>query len=336
MLKEALLYKKLADKKVSCFLCAHYCVISDGNFGICQMRQNKEGILYTHAYGSIVAANIDPIEKKPIFHMLPGSKSFSIATVGCNFQCGFCQNWQISQKKEAEKLGVGSQPMSPEEIVKEALRSACKSISFTYTEPTIFFEYALETAQRAKEQGLSTIFVTNGYMTKDALAMIEPYLDAANVDLKFFRDESYRRVCGGRLQPVLDTISLMREKNIWVEVTTLLVPGENDSCDELKGIASFLAGVGKEIPWHISRFHPDYKMADKNATALGLLHEACKIGKDAGLRYVYVGNILEEEKTYCYQCGQPLISRRGFEVLEYNLKNGRCPGCHSALDGVAL
>ncbi len=336
MLKEALLYKKLSDKKVSCFLCAHYCLIGDGNFGVCQVRQNKDGILYTHAYGAVVAAHVDPIEKKPIFHMLPGSQSFSIATAGCNFHCGFCQNWQISQKKEAQKLGVGLDKMAPEEIVAAALDAGCKSISYTYTEPTIFFEYAFLTAKIAKEKGLYNIFVTNGYMTQPALEMITPYLDGANVDLKFFNDDSYKRVCGARLKPVLETISLMHKRGIWVEVTTLIIPGENDSPDELKGIASFLADVGREIPWHISRFHPDYKMTNHDATPLAILKEAYKIGHAAGLRYVYIGNAWEEEKTYCYNCGKGLLTRIGFDVTENNLKNGKCPECSVALDGVAL
>lgn len=336
MLKEALLYKKLPEKKVSCFLCSHRCLINDGKFGICQVRQNKGGVLYTYAYGEVVAANIDPIEKKPLFHVLPGSSSFSIAAAGCNFRCGFCQNWQISQIRRDDKLTLSSKPMSPQEIVASALSYKCKSISYTYTEPTIFFEYAFETAKLAKTKGLYNLFVTNGYMTKEALEMFQPYLDAANVDLKFFNDQSYRRVCGAKLRPVLESIALMRKLNIWVEVTTLVVPGENDSAEELKGIASFLAATGKEIPWHISRFHPDYKMMDKASTPLGKLKEAEQIGKDAGLRYVYIGNVLEEEKTYCSKCARSLISRLGFDVIENNLKNGKCPDCSTALDGLAL
>ena len=336
MLKEALLYKKLEGKKVSCFLCSHRCLINDGSFGICQVRQNKGGVLYTYAYGEVAAANIDPIEKKPLFHVLPGSSSFSIAAAGCNFRCGFCQNWQISQKRESDKFGVSLQPMSPQEIVANALRYKCKSISYTYTEPTIFFEYAFETARLAKIKGLYNVFVTNGYMTKEALESFNPYLDAANVDLKFFNDESYRRVCGGKLRPVLESIALMRKLNIWVEVTTLVVPGENDSTEELKEIALFLAATGKEIPWHISRFHPDYKMTDKASTALSKLKEAWQLGKDAGLRYVYIGNVLEEEKTYCCKCARSLISRLGFALVENNLKNGKCPDCGRALEGLAL
>ena len=348
IVKEALLYKKLPEKKVACFLCAHRCLISEGKFGICQTRQNKGGSLYTYAYGGVVAANIDPIEKKPLFHFLPGSKSFSIAAAGCNFRCGFCQNWRISQKKEADKSVERPVPMSPSEIVKGALKYKCRSISYTYTEPTIFFEYAYESARLAREKGLLNIFVTNGYMTKEALEMIRPYLDAANVDLKFFNNESYRRVCGGSLQPVMDTISLMRRLGVWVEVTTLIVPGENDSPEELKAIASFLAGAGKEIPWHISRFHPDYKMTNKDSTPLSILKAAYKIGKDAGLRYVYIGNVPEEawaigspttalwpeEKTSCYKCQKSLISRMGFEVIENNLKSGACPSCGTVLDGI--
>lgn len=336
MLKEALLYNKLAHNKVSCFLCSHYCSISEGDSGICGVRRNKGGTLYTYAYGEAAAAHIDPIEKKPIFHILPGTRSFSIAACGCNFRCGFCQNWQISQVKEAKKLGLKSQPLSPREIVKYALEAKCASISYTYTEPTIFFEYALETAKIAREKGLYNIFVTNGYMTKEALEMIGPYLDGANVDLKFFDDEKYRKICGARLQPVLDSIALMRRLKIWVEVTTLVVPGENDSPAELKGIASFLAGVGKEIPWHISRFHPDYKMPDREATPFGVLQKAYAIGKEAGLRYVYIGNASEEETTYCHSCGEALISRRGFEVVKNALKKGKCPKCNTALDGAAL
>lgn len=335
-MKEALLYKRLEGKKVSCFLCAHHCLIEDGGFGICQVRKNQDGTLYTFAYGSVAAANIDPIEKKPLFHMLPGSKSYSIAAVGCNFACGFCQNWQISQKKEADRLSVGSHQMPPDEIVENAIRHKCKSISYTYTEPTIFFEYALETAKFAKEKGLYNIFVTNGYMTKDALLMIKPYLDAANVDLKYFNEESYRKVCGAKLAPILETISLMHKLGIWVEVTTLVIPEENDSKEELKGIASFLADVGKEIPWHISRFHPDYKMTNLEPSPLEKLKEALTIGKDAGLYYVYIGNVLEEDRTYCYGCKKTLISRFGFEVTGNNLENGLCPGCKRKLEGVAL
>lgn len=336
MLKEAILYNKAENLRTDCFLCNHYCKIQEGKYGVCGVRQNIKGILYTDVYGEVIALHVDPIEKKPLFHFFPGSKAFSIATVGCNFRCGFCQNWQISQKKEADRLGLRPEKVSPEEIVEQAIKYNCKSISYTYTEPTIFFEYAYDIAKIAKERGLYNNFVTNGYMTKDALGVIRPYLDAANVDLKFFNDENYRKVCGAKLEPVLETIRFMRELKIWVEVTTLVVPGQNDSTKELKEIAAFLADTDKEIPWHISRFHPDYQMADLEATPLTKLKEAYRIGKDAGLRYVYIGNVLEEEKTFCYNCDTELISRLGFEVLRNNIKKSKCPKCGSVIDGVGL
>ena len=334
MSKEALLYKKEDNGTIKCLLCNHFCEINNDAYGVCGVRQNKKGVLYTDVYGSIVALNIDPIEKKPFYHFLPGSKSLSIATVGCNFRCKFCQNWQISQKKEAESLGVSERKISPEEIVNEALKQKCKGISYTYTEPTIFFEYALDTAKIAKEKGLYNSFVTNGYMTREALETIRPYLDAANVDLKFFSEENYRKFCGAKLAPVLETIRTMQEFGIWVEITTLLIPSLNDSKQELQDIASFIASVGCEIPWHISRFHPDYKATDLSSTPAERLEEAYEIGKKAGLRYVYRGNMLREESTYCYGCGKELITRVGFSMTKNVIKSGRCPFCQTVIDGV--
>lgn len=330
MFKEAVLYNKESSLQTDCYLCNHFCKIKDGKFGVCGVRQNIKGVLYAHSYGKIIAMHIDPIEKKPMFHLFPGSKSFSIACAGCNFRCGFCQNWSISQIK-----GISNeQDVSPEYIVEQAKKYNCKSISYTYTEPTIFFEYAYDIANLAKNNGLLNVFVTNGYMSKEAIEMISPYLDAANVDLKFFNDEKYRKVCGGKLEPVLETIQLMRKLNIWVEVTTLIVPGQNDSNDELKKIAEFLAGIGKEIPWHISRFHPDYKMTEIPLTPVEKLKEAYDIGKEAGLRYVYIGNVMEEERTYCYNCEKDLITRFGFKIRENNLKNSKCPKCGVQIDGI--
>ncbi len=337
MLKEALLYKKLEEEKVSCYLCSHRCLIAEGDFGICLVRQNKKGTLYTHAYGRVIAAHIDPVEKKPLFHVMPGSMSFSIATIGCNFLCGFCQNWQISQKKEADKLGMVAQEMAPSEIVKLARKSGCESIAYTYTEPTIFFEYALEIAELARQEGLLNIFVTNGYMTKEALETIGPYLDAANVDLKFFKDESYQKVCAAKLSPVLESIKLMHKMGIWQEITTLVVPSLNESEEELKDIANFIASVGREIPWHVSRFHPDYKLQDQETTSLAALKLAEGIGKKAGLRYVYLGNApLEGENTYCYNCHKLLIERYGFEVLQQKTKDSKCGYCFAGIDGLNI
>jgi pyruvate formate lyase activating enzyme len=334
MIKPAMLYEKTGENNVHCFLCSHHCRIAPSKYGVCGVRQNLNGELFTFAYGRTVAANVDPIEKKPLFHVLPGSRSYSMATVGCNFQCGFCQNWQISQAREASQFEIGVRNMDPEEIVRQAKVHGCKSISYTYTEPTIFFEYAYDTARIAEEAGLYNIFVTNGFMTAEALAAIQPYLDAANVDLKSFNDETYRTVCKGRLQPVLDTIRGMHDANIWVEVTTLVVPQQNDSPEELRQIASFVAGVGKEIPWHVSMFHPDYHVTDRGPTPIEKLKEAYMIGKAAGLRYVYMGNVDEEENTYCHVCNELLIRRFMYRILEDRLIHDcRCPRCHTILDG---
>jgi len=288
-----MLYEKGEGGKVHCYLCAHNCKIASGQFGFCGVRQNTQGTLNTLIYAEVVAANIDPIEKKPLYHFLPGSVSFSIAAIGCNFRCGFCQNWQISQasrRSQKDKSRQGHELM-PEEIVREAKDRRCESISYTYTEPTVFFEYAYDTAKIAKEAGLKNIFVTNGYMSKEALETINPYLDAANIDLKSFREEFYIKNCKARLQPVLDSIKLAKELGIWIEITTLIIPGQNDSESELSDIAGFIAGIGKDIPWHISRFHPDYQFLDQKPTPIETLKKAEDLGKKAGLRYVYLGNV---------------------------------------------
>lgn len=334
-MKEALLYEKKEDKKVLCHLCCHRCLISDGKFGICAVRQNIGGILYTHSYGNLISANVDPIEKKPVFHLLPGSVSYSIATAGCNFRCDFCQNWQISQKSQADRLGITPLAKSPDDIVEEAIASGCKSISYTYTEPTIFFEYALETGRIAKKKGLYNIFVTNGYMTKDCLEQSAGMLDAANVDLKSFSEEYYKKTCGARLGPVLETIEYMRKLDIWVEVTTLIVPGMNDSKEELKKIALFLAGVDKNMPWHISKFHPMYKLDNLAPTPLATLKMAETIGRAAGLNFVYLGNVPGEgEDTLCYNCNEVIIGRIGYYVKANRIQEGTCPKCKARIGGI--
>jgi pyruvate formate lyase activating enzyme len=334
-MKEALLYEKLENNKVHCFLCAHHCRIADKGFGFCGVRQNIGGVLYTHAYGKVIASHIDPIEKKPLYHFFPGSTSFSIATIGCNFHCGFCQNWEISQSSFKEAKYSSQDELPPLEIVETALKNGCKSISYTYTEPTIFFEYALDTAKIAKTRGLYNNFVTNGFMTGECLAMIKPYLDAANVDLKFFKDESYRKVCAGKLEPVLNSIRLMRELGIWVEITTLVVPGENDSKEELADIAKFIANVDRSMPWHVSRFHPDYKFTDHEATPVETLQLAYELGHQAGLTYIYVGNVMGfGNETICPNCKKAVIKREIFSVWEYNIKLGRCAFCNTVIPGI--
>lgn len=335
MIKEAMLYNDLPDEKVQCYLCNHKCTIAPSKFGICGVRQNREGKLFTHVYGEVIAAHVDPIEKKPLYHFLPGTTSFSIATIGCNFRCPFCQNWQISQASKRKEKGLSGCKLTPQEIVSQTKSHRCQSISYTYTEPTIFFEYAYDTAKLAKEVGLANIFVTNGYMTPEALELINPYLDACNVDLKSFREEFYKEVCQGHLQPVLDSIRLMKKLNIWIEVTTLVVPGENDGEEELTNIARFIAGLDPDIPWHISRFHPNYKFHDAQATPLDALRKALSIGKREGLRYIYIGNVLgESEDTLCPHCGRVLVPRHGFYIKTYKLKDSSCPFCGGHIAGV--
>jgi pyruvate formate lyase activating enzyme len=335
MIKEAMLYLPQEDQKVSCVLCHHNCRIAPGNLGICRVRENKEGKLFTRVYGDIIAAHVDPIEKKPLYHFLPGTASFSIATVGCNFRCPFCQNWQISQaSKEQNRVGFGKE-YSPQEVVFSAKKHRCQSIAYTYTEPTIYFEYAYDTAKLAKKEGLANVFVTNGYMRPEALEKIEPFLDACNVDLKAFQESFYKEMCGAHLQPVLDSIRLMKELNIWIEITTLVIPGRNDSERELTQIARFIKDVDPNIPWHISRFHPDYNYTDSHPTPVESLRLARSIGIREGLRFIYIGNVFgESEGTACPDCQRILIPRQGFYISDNRIQKGKCPYCGAHIAGV--
>jgi pyruvate formate lyase activating enzyme len=332
-MKEAGLYTRLENRGVHCQLCAHSCKIPESKFGFCGVRQNISGILYTHNYAKLVAANIDPVEKKPLYHFLPGTLTFSIASAGCNFVCGFCQNWEISQFKFSNQhLG---EDFSADKVIKLARQNNCRSIAYTYTEPTIYFEFALETAKLAKEAGLRNIFVTNGYMSQAAVSLLSPYLDAANIDLKFFKESSYQRICSARLGPVLDSIQLLNDAGVWIEVTTLVIPGQNDTPEELTAMAKFIAGVNKDIPWHISRFHADYKFKDYASTPERTLKLAYDLGISQGLHYVYIGNFdTWGQDTLCGKCQKLLIKREGFNVLESHLAQNRCVFCQTALPGV--
>ncbi len=331
-MKEAMLYTKRDDGKVACFLCSHRCVIADGNRGVCNVRLNRNGTLFTLAYGKVIARHVDPIEKKPLFHFLPGSFSYSIATVACNFRCSFCQNWEISQYKDDEPVLPGK-PLSLETAVAEASGSGCSSISYTYTEPTIFFEYACETATLAHQKGIKNVFVTNGYQTPETIEKMKGVIDAANVDLKSFSDEFYRKMCSARLQPVLDAIKLMHQAGIHVEVTTLVVPGQNDSDEELTQTARFLAQLSPDIPWHISRFYPNYQELDTPPTPRETIRRAVRIGRNEGIRYVFAGNLPGEgdEDTICPQCGEVVIARAGYSVDIRHLDGNRCGNCGAAL-----
>ncbi len=335
MMKQAMFQEQREAKKVQCSLCSHRCLILPGKRGICAVRENRDGILYTLVYDKVIAGHIDPIEKKPLFHFLPGSLSFSIATAGCNFHCMHCQNADISQLPRDRDGTVPGEEMSPSQIVEAALKNGCKSISYTYTEPTIYFELAYDAARLAVDAGLRNVFVSNGYTTPEALKVIKPYLHAANIDLKGYTDDFYKKVCGARLQPVLDSIRLYRELGIWIEITTLVIPGHNDSDDELKKIAQFIKSVDENIPWHVSRFHPTYKLMDQPVTPLDTLKRARRIGFDAGLRYVYEGNIPGEgEDTLCWSCRKTLVKRIGFSVLENRVNSGQCEYCGAKIDGV--
>jgi pyruvate formate lyase activating enzyme len=333
-MKEALFYEKKEPPVVQCHLCFHRCTIQDGKTGICGVRENRDGTLYSLIYGKAISKAVDPIEKKPLFHFMPGTNILSVATVGCNFRCLHCQNHDISQVGSREE--IFGEDLPPERIVFLAKQSRSDSIAYTYTEPTIFYEYALDTAKLASLEGMKNVFVTNGYITPEALRTIKPYLDGANIDLKSLSDDFYRKICGARVQPVLDSIRLYRELGIWIEITTLVIPTYNDSEEELKGIARFILELGPGVPWHITQYYPTYKLNDQPRTPVETLLKARKIGLDMGLRYIYVGNVPagEGENTYCYRCGELLIGRAGFHIAEYHVQNGRCSNCDARTDGV--
>ena len=336
---EAYLYEPLKDQTVQCNLCHHRCRIQDGKRGICGVRENRNGMLITLVYGRLIAQHVDPIEKKPLFHLLPGTLSYSIATVGCNFKCRFCQNADIAQMPSDRNGMITGENCTAEAVVAAAEKSGCKSIAYTYTEPTVFFEFAHDTAKIAHNRGIKNVFVTNGYMSPEALQMISPYLDAANVDLKAFNDDFYKKMCGAKRKHVMETLKLMKSLGILVEVTTLIIPGLNDDPADLADLARFLAGeLGPETPWHISRFHPTYRLTDRPPTPVKTLLAARDMGLKAGLRYVYTGNVPgeESENTFCYRCGRLLIDRWGFSIRKYAIKKGKCPDCGAEIDGVEM
>ncbi len=336
---EAYLYHTMGGDRVQCDLCAHACKIKAGDRGICGVRQNDNGMLKTLVYGRLIARNADPIEKKPLFHFHPGSRSYSIATVGCNFNCRFCQNADIAQMPNNQNGAIAGRAVAPEEVVADAMAKNCLSIAYTYTEPTIFFEFAYDTARMARDKGIKNVFVTNGYMSEAALDMVAPYLDAANVDLKAFSKEFYKTRCSARLEPVKATLQRMKQLGIHVEVTTLLIPGLNDDPEELGRLADFInVALGPETPWHVSRFHPTYRLTDRPPTPAKTLDKARDIGIAAGLRYVYTGNLPGQtgEKTFCFQCGRMVIDRWAFTIAQYQLDEGRCAHCGAIMDGVGM
>lgn len=336
-MKEARFYEKKEEKRVQCHLCFHECVIKDGRRGICGVRENRGGTLFSLVYGKSISEAIDPIEKKPLFHFYPGTRIFSIATVGCNFRCLHCQNYSISQLGEYGGE-IPGETLMPERIVDLARKSGCESIAYTYTEPTIFLEYAMDTAKLATAGGLKNVFVTNGYIMPEPLRAMKPYLDGANIDLKAFSDDFYRKVCGARLQPVLDSIRLYRELGIWIEVTTLIIPQHNDSEEELRKIARFIVETDPDIPWHVTQFYPTYRLQNQPRTPVRILERAREIGLEEGLKYVYQGNVpgAGGENTYCPGCGKLLIERFGYSIQSYSIVAGKCPSCGEKISGVGL
>lgn len=335
-MKEAMFYTELSDNEVQCNLCRQACKIKEGRRGLCGVRQNDEGKLYTLVYGNLVAEHIDPVEKKPLYHFLPGSKTFSIGTVGCNFFCKHCQNADISQYPQTYDGRILGEKRTAKQVVEAAKRSGCHSIAYTYTEPTIFYEFAYDTSRAAREEGLRNVFVSNGYMGTEAARRIAPFLDAINIDLKCFDDHTYRKICGARLKPVLENIELMKELGVWVEITTLVIPTVNDAEDELRDIARFIKDVGKDVPWHVSQFFPTHKMKDKAVTPTDTIHTARRIGLAEGLHFVYEGNLggQGEENTYCYQCEALAIERSGHRLIKNRLIENRCPDCSTPMDGI--
>jgi len=330
--------EKRKENKVLCKACNQRCVLDVGDYGKCGIRKNENGDLYLTVYGLAAAFNIDPIEKKPLFHFLPGTEILSVGTVGCNFGCKFCQNFEISQYPQEHNYEVFGTTLMPETIVNIAKTRKIPSIAFTYNEPVVVFEYAYDTFKLAKQNGIKTVFVSSGYETKEAIDTIKPYLNAANIDLKAFTDRFYRKICGARLKPVLDSIEYTYKQGIWIEITTLIIPGENDSKEELRDIARFIASIDKNIPWHVSRFYPMYKMLDRPPTPIEKLKEAYEIGKEEGLNYAYVGNVLDEDRksTYCPSCGFKVIDRTGYvgQYVTNHLVDGKCPKCNTPIAGV--
>lgn len=317
-----------------CELCHHGCVLKEGRLGRCGVRQLSHGKIESLVYGRLVAEHVDPVEKKPFFHILPGSRSYSIATAGCNFRCLHCQNSSISQI--TGNGPIPGQRKSPEAVVAAALANDCDSISYTYVEPTVFFEFARDCCQISHGRGLKNLFVSNGFMSPQVLESLAPTLDGINIDLKAFTDSFYKRVCGGRLEPVCENIRTCLRLGIWVEVTTLLIPGLNDSDEELQELCQFLVSVSPDIPWHVTGFYPSYQMTDRPPTPAASLVRAREIGLAAGLKFVYTGNRpgLESESSFCPDCGALLIKRRGFSLQHVRLCDGHCPQCGKSIPGI--
>jgi pyruvate formate lyase activating enzyme len=331
--QKALYYEKLANKKVQCLLCPRACIVMKGKRGFCRVRENRDGEYYTLVHSNPCAVHIDPIEKKPLFHFVPGTTALSIATAGCNFTCKNCQNWDTSQAKPDETLNFH---VSPHMLVDSALHYKTPTIAYTYTEPTIFYEYMLETAKIARNNGVLNIYHSNGYINRDPLSKLIPYLDGANVDLKGYSNDFYQDITGGTLSPVLETLKMLKEKGVWLEITNLVIPTKNDSDDMFEQLSSWVKEqLGKETPVHFSRFYPQYKLQNIPPTPVETLKRAAHIAHNVGLEYVYIGNVpgIAEESTYCPHCGNIIIERKGYDIKTINIQNGKCTFCKKNIPG---
>ncbi len=327
MIKKGVLFDELPENKVKCHVCSHRCTIPEGKLGICRTRQNKNGKIYTLIYNTVSSEAVDPIEKKPLYHFLPGTLSYSLGSIGCNFRCAHCQNWNISQTTLEDS---NTMEISPETAIERAVAYRSKSISWTYNEPAIWHEYTYDSAILAKKAGLKTVYVTNGFITPEALRRIEPYLDAFRVDIKSFSEDFYRKICGARLAPVLESTKLAKKLGMHVETVTLIIPGMNDSKEEIGAIARWVHDeLGPDTPMHFTRFYPMYRMNDLDATPLGTLETAHEIAKKEGMRYVYIGNVAGHryENTYCPACNALLIDRDGFNINSIKIRDGKCLEC---------
>lgn len=331
---KAELFEKGIKNQVICRLCAHQCHLQAGATGICRVRKNIAGTLYSLNADRVVAIHMDPIEKKPLYHFLPGSRTFSIAAMGCNFSCRFCQNHSISMANE--EYGIKGENIAPAQLVEKALKNRAQSISYTYTEPTVFFELMLETARLAQQAGLKNVMVSNGYMSSQALSLLGPFLDAANIDLKAFNENFYKNYCSARLQPVLETISALRKRGIWLEITTLLIPGLNDDSEEIKRLISFLLELDAAMPWHVSRFFPQYQLQHIPPTAQDSIEKFLRLGAEMGLIYLYGGNLNVNSwnDTHCPRCKELLIRRHGYQTETNSLQSGKCLICEQKIPGV--
>ena len=331
--QKALYYEKLQKKKIKCLLCPRKCIITKGNRGFCRVRENRDGEYYTLVHSNPCAVHIDPIEKKPLFHFLPGTTALSLATAGCNFTCKNCQNWDISQANPEHTINF---EISPERMVNLALEYNALTIAYTYTEPTVFFEYMLDTAKAAKKKGILNMYHSNGFINQKPLLELTPYLDGANIDLKGYSNKFYQDITGGTLYPVLETLKTLKKQGVWLEITNLLIPFRNDSTSMIKNLCQWVKDeLGNDTPIHFSRFSPQYKLQNLPPTPIETLKKASEIAHNTGLHYVYIGNVpgIPEENTYCPNCGKIIVGRKGYNITVINLKKNRCKFCKTEIAG---